>query len=86
MTDAEFHDAVIGRLAAIEGHLMAMSNDMGALKAAMHMPSDCALGPKVLRLELTEARRGGALAIVGTIAGLVAAGVVALLLKFIPGR
>ena len=86
MTEAEFHDAILARLGAIEGHLMVLSGDMGAVKLAMHTPNDCALTPRLLHLELAEARQRGMLAIVGTIAGLVAAGVVGVIIRLLPVR
>lgn len=54
---------------------------VGVLASKAHTTSDCSLSAKVEQLRLSEARRGGMLAVVGVLAGLVASGIVSLLTR-----
>ena len=79
-------DAVEGQIRTLYGQLSDINREIGIIQAKAHNPGLCSLSPEVERLTLNEARRGGMFAVVGVISGLVASGVIAAIMKFIPER
>ena len=70
MTDSQLLTDILARLGGLE---MAVNNLHAEVHSLVDMPA------RVQRLEMAEARRGGMLAVVGVVAGLVASVVVAVL-------
>ena len=81
--DTDWHANIDRRLESIEGVLREIHGDLGALRVLSHAPGVCALAPRVLGLETTQARQGGILVMIGSAAGMVSSLLVGAALKLI---
>ena len=68
-------------VAALQVSVDALNGTVGALVAKAHTPIDCPLTAEVKTLQLSEARRGGMLAVIGFLIALVASGLTAFLAR-----
>lgn len=81
MADDDIH----AELRAIREELQKLNNAIGALSTATHLPASCELRGQVYNLTVAEAKRTGALVVIGVLISLVSGSAVAFLSRILRG-